>query len=137
MVGLLDIAPANRIVTTSLGDISVPGLTINALVTIAKKHPELVQLLQQGELNLSFDQIADLGLDVMATFLAAGLGYPGDPAAEQRCKDLKAEDALDLGNAIIEESFPNGAKSFFDKITKALSAAGVNLNMQQVEPSSE
>lgn len=130
MVGLLDIAPSNRTVTISAGEIDVPGLTINAVVTIIKKRPELLELLQNGQASLTFDQIMDMGLDVAATFLAAGLGYPGNEEAEQRCKALKPEDAFDLGHAIMEESFPKGPKSFFDKVTKALSAAGVNLKLQ-------
>lgn len=128
MVGLLDIAPSNKSVETSFGKVDVPGLTLNALVHVVKRHPKLFDLIQGKTMELAFTEVADLGLDVAASVLAAGLGYPGDEAAEKRCKELKPEDALDLGQAILEESFPNGSKSFFDKVSKAMEK--VNLKTQ-------
>jgi hypothetical protein len=126
MVGLLDIAPSNRVVETSFGQVDVPGLTINALVSIMKRHPEVLDLLKEEGAELGYSQILDLGLDVSASVLAAGLGYLGNADAEERCKALKPEDAFDLGQAVLEESFPSGSQSFFDKVSKALG----KLNLQ-------
>jgi len=120
MVGLLDIAPSNRSVKTSLGDVSVPGLSLNAIVCIIKRHPQLLEIFQSKEISIGYEKILDLGLDVAASFLAAGLGYAGDEKAEERCKNLRPEDAIDLAEAILEESFPKGPKNFFEKVTKAM-----------------
>jgi hypothetical protein len=67
----------------------------------------------------------DLGLDFLGSFLAAGLGHPGDDSAIQRCKDMNSVDAWTLGEAIIEESFPGGAKNFFEKIGQAAQSAEI------------
>ena len=122
MTSLLDIAPSKRTVSVSFGELDVPGISILAMVTILKKHPQLLELLQKGEMDIDLNVILDLGADVAASFLAAGLGYPGDDEAEARCKNFKPEDALDIGQAILEETFPKGAKSFLEKITKAMSS---------------
>src|SRR3990172_3753025 len=128
MVGLLDIAPSNKVVEASFGNVDVPGLTLNALVSIVKRHPQLIELFQGKNMELGMDEILDLGLDVAASFLAAGLGYAGNEEAEKRCKEFKPEDALDIGQAILDESFPKGSKSFFDKVSKAMEK--INLKTQ-------
>ena len=60
--------------------------------------------------------VIDLVESVLNCFLAAGLGHPGDDKAEKLCSTLNTEDVWEIGQAIIEESFPNGAQSFFNKV---------------------
>lgn len=122
MPNLLDIAPSNKVVSVSFGDVEVPGLSILGMASILKAHPQLIAIIQKGEVDLDLNVLIDLGSDVSASFFAAGLGYPGNPEAEERCRNLNPEDALDLGQAIFEVSFPKGAKSFLEKITKAVNA---------------
>lgn len=135
MTGLLDIAPSNKVVETSFGSVDVPGLSINSLVSVIKKHPELLKLLQQKDMGeIGFENIMDLGLEVTASLLASGLGYAGNAEAIERCKKLKPDDAFDIGQAILEESFPKGAKSFFDKVSRAMET--INLKAQVLETNS-
>ena len=123
MTNLLDIAPSQRMVETSFGKVHVPGLSVNALVSIIKQHPQLIDVIKGEKQEFEFNKILDLGLDVATSFLSSGLGYPGNEEAEKRCKELKPEDALDLGKAIMEESFPKGVKSFFEKVSKLIGPA--------------
>lgn len=118
MADLLEITPSARTVKTArLGEVDVPGLSVWGLAFLIKKHPELLELIQgEGLKNNDMAALVDLGVDVLTSFLAAGLGHPGEEAAEEACRKLGPEDVWNIGHAIIEESFPDGAQSFFNKV---------------------
>lgn len=118
----------------SFGELNVPGLSINAIISIIKRHPEIIKIIQEEKADVDFQKILDLGLDVVASFLAAGLGYPGDEKAEERCKNFKPDDAFDIGVAILDESFPNGVKSFLDKTSTLMTSAKVQVQTTSVKP---
>lgn len=123
MVSLLDIAPSYRQIKIQGNDISVPGISLEALVALAKRYPQLVELVQAGNLSIEKEKLFDLGLDVVSSFLAAGLGYFNNPDAEARCRAFRPGESLELATAIIEESFPQGPKSFFEQVTSVLKSA--------------
>lgn len=122
MADLLEITPSARTVKTArLGEVDVPGLSVGGIAFLIKRHPELLDLIQGGGLEKSdMSTLIDLGVDVLASLLAAGLGHPGDEEAEKICKDLGPDDVWNLGHAIIEESFPDGAQGFFNKVVGAV-----------------
>lgn len=126
MANILDAAPVVRTVKTHrYGTLEVTGLTIEGLVYIVKAHPKLLEMFKGEKLSLDFQAILDLGLEVVASFLAAGLGHPGNEKALAKCRSLNAEDAWSLGTAIVEESFPGGATNFFERMTEALGKQGI------------
>lgn len=131
MPNLLDIAPSNATVDVSFGTLEVPGISITGLVTILKRHPQLIELFQKGEMDIDLNVILDMGDSVAASFFAAGLGYPGDEKAEARCRTFNPDDALDIGTKILEATFPKGPKSFLEKITKAMSS--INLQAMPLD----
>lgn len=122
MADLLEITPSARTVKTArLGEVDVPGLSVWGIAFLFKRHPELLDLIQGGGLeNSDMSTLMDLGVDVLTSFLAAGLGHPGDEAAEKVCKNLGPDDVWNIGQAIIEESFPDGAQGFFNKVVAAV-----------------
>ena len=129
MANLLDIAPSKRTIKTSFGDLDVPGINLTDLAYILKKHPELLELIKTGEMTFDASSILDLGLGVSSSFLAAGLGHAGNEAVEERCRKFKIEDALDIGEAIIDESFPKGVQSFLERVTSL--ALGMKSRVEQ------
>lgn len=121
MANILDAAPVNRTVTThKYGTVEVTGLSMEGLVALLKQHPEIIDMLKGQQAAIAFGDLLDLGVEVVASFLAAGLGHPGNADAIARCKGMNAEDVWLLGNAIVEESFPGGAANFIERVTKAL-----------------
>ena len=122
MAGLLEITPSIRKVKTArLGEVDVPGLSVGGIAFLIKRHPELLDLIQgDGLESADMNVLIDLGESVLNCFLAAGLGYPGDEKAEKLCSTLPPDDIWEIGHAIIEESFPNGAQSFFNKVVAAV-----------------
>lgn len=122
MADLLDIEPTPAVVKTKeYGDVNVHGLSISGLAGLVKQHPELFQLFNgEGNITLGMDELTDLGVEVVASFLAAGLGYePNNPKALERCKKMNPEDAFDIGTAIFDKSFPGGAANFFERVVAA------------------
>jgi hypothetical protein len=133
MATFLDIVPDTRIEKTSFGDVEVPGLSLQGLVTVLKRHPKLFEYFQQEEIEFSFSDILDLGEEIGCDLIAAGLGFPGDEKAIARAKRLIPEDFLLLGIAIFEESFPSGPEAFFEQVLQLMEKAGKA--MEQVSPS--
>ena len=105
--------------THKYGTLKVYGLSIQGIAHIIKNHPDLFEVFDgAGSLNMEFKDIMVLGVDVCAEFLAAGLGYAGEEKAVQMCKDMNAEDAMTVGTAIFNESFPGGATNFFERVAE-------------------
>lgn len=122
MADLLEITPSTRTVkTVRLGEVDVPGLSVGGIAFLIKRHPELLELIQGDGLEKNdMESLIDLGESVLTSFLAAGLGHPGDENAEKICSQLNPEDTWAIGQAVIEESFPGGAQSFFNKVVAAV-----------------
>jgi len=131
MADLLDIAPTPRVVKTARGDeLNVYGISVEGLAQIIKKHPHIFQAFDDsGKAKIGIEQIIEMGIDVLADFLACGLGYserePNYKQAFEICKKMNPEDAWTLGHAILEESFPGGAENFFVRVTEAAKSANI------------
>lgn len=119
MASILEVTASTRKVKThKYGEVEVHGLSIEGIVYLLRDHPELMALFKdEGKTDLAIEQIMSLGIEVGASFLAAGLGFPGNQDAIAKCKAMNAEDALEIGTAVLAESFPGGAMDFFQKVT--------------------
>jgi len=126
-VNILDVAPNPRIVAThKYGDLEVTGLSIGGIVHLIKSHPELFKMFNtDGEQVMDLENMMDLGEEIVASFLAAGLGHPGNKEVIETCKAMNPEDSWEVAQAIIEESFPGGATNFFKRVTEAAKKANV------------
>lgn len=131
MADLLDIAPTPRVVKTSKGqDVNVYGMSVEGLAFIIKKHPQLFEAFDEtGKTQIGMEQIIEMGVDVLADFLVYGLGYsqkdPDYDKAFAICKRMNPEDAWNIGQAILEESFPGGAENFFVRVAEAAKSANI------------
>ncbi len=129
MVDLLDVAMVPRKVNTKkYGELDVAGISVAGLANIIKAHPEVIDVFKGAEndaVSLDMQTVVDLGVDFLASFLAAGLSHPGDEKAIAMCKQMNSVDAWELGEAILEESFPGGAKNFFVKVGEAAQKADI------------
>lgn len=140
MPSIMDISPVARKVTTAhYGDLDVPGVTGEGLVRLLMHHPELIPLLRGESGDVNMDSIFQFGMDVVTSFLAVGLGAdPSDEQARTKIKALSPDDILQVGEAIMEHSFPNGVKSFLERVKKVAEAMTENVvEMQTPETSSK
>ena len=124
MPNIMDLSPiAKKVSTAHYGEIDVPGITGEGLIRLLSYHPELIPLLRGEQGDLDMEKIAEFGMEVVISFLAVGLG--ADPSLEEartRIKAFSPEDILQVGEAIMEHSFPNGVKSFLDRVKRVAEA---------------
>ena len=127
MADLLDVVIVPRkVVTKQLGELDVTGLTLEGIAGLIKNHPEVVEMFVSRK-DFNIQSVIDMGVEVLASFLAAGLGHPGDDKARKLCRGMNAEDAFTIGEAILEESFPGGVLNFIERVTKVAQGMGVSL----------
>lgn len=128
MPTILDTAPVPKVVKThKYGDLDVTGLSFSGIVHIVKNHPEIFAFFdgagQEAIANMDIQALMDLGEDVVVQFLAAGLGFPGNPEVIEKCKGMNTPDMWTISRAILEESFPGGAVNFFKTVKEAIAKA--------------
>jgi hypothetical protein len=121
MVNFLDVTPsAASVKLASLGNIEVdvPGVNIQGLAHLFTNNPDIANLFTGKGFNPdNMDEIISLGSKFISEFLAAGLGHAGNQEVIDKCAKLPPGDVWELGEKIIEVSFPGGAKNFLDKVT--------------------
>jgi hypothetical protein len=132
---LLDITQSFKTVQTrQLGEVNVPGLSLQGISFLLKRHPVIIKMLSNQEIKLDANAALDLGLDVVASIIAAGLGYPNDETAEAKVKELNPEDAFKILEAVFNESFPGGVTDFLERMNGAFGAIGVVKSEVQSNP---
>jgi hypothetical protein len=125
-MNILEAAPSSRSVKTKKwGDLDVNGISLEGVVSLLRDHPELIDLFKGSKTEFTFKDILDKGLDLVSAVCAAGLGCPGNKEAIERCKQLSPQDLMDVGQAIMEESFPAGVANFIQRLTGLLNMEGL------------
>lgn len=137
---LADIAPQPREVPThKYGKVNVYGLSMAGIAHIVKNHPDIFKIMDgAGNLKMDFNAIIDLGEDVVADFLAYGLtGEYRDAEKLHKtvamCRDMNPEDAMTIGTAILEETFPGGATNFIQKMVAKMKEANLTDQVSKLQ----
>lgn len=116
MVGLLDIAPAVASVTVQGKKFPVHGVSIAGIVSLLTRFPELKQMMS-GRGGVDASRLIAAGGSLAGAVIAAGLGYPGIEDQEEAATRLPIGDQVDLLEAIIKVTLPNGVAPFVEKLT--------------------
>lgn len=137
MADLLEITPSSRKVKTArLGEVDIPGLTLEGISFLFKRHPEFAQFIEGGGLDTDdITKLLDLGMSFVSSFLAVGMGYQGDEKVEKLCLKLTPGDIFTIGKAILDESFPEGSAGFFKLAVKEVMQYGSAQKTVNVKPS--
>ena len=127
MVGLPDIAPgAETVVLGPPGaehEIEVTGVSAAGIAVLLRRFPELRRLMTgQG---VDVDRLIDMGPEVMAAIIAAGVGAPGDEAQEVRAHRLPISAQADLLAAILRVTLPGGMRPFVAKMQAIGDSVGI------------
>lgn len=130
MVGLLDISPVTKEVPID-GDVSVEvqGLTLAGLAAILHTSKDLRDMFQ-GKADFSVESIFNAGPDLVARFIAAGVGQAENKAYVDRAKSLGVGMQTDLLVGIMDLTFPKGVGPFVEALTRLMApgqsiAAGI------------
>lgn len=124
MVSLTDITPSVRTVSIRGAEVQVPGVSIKGITYLLSKFPQVQALLEGKDVALDAAFVMDVAPDAMAAIIAAGTGSPGDPAAESVAASLTLGEQLDLVEAILEVTMPQGIHPFVERLTALTRAVG-------------
>lgn len=130
MAGLLDIADIVETVTINGTRIDVPGISAEGIAHLFQRFPE-IRAAVTGK-AVTIDQWSAMGVDAIAAIIAAGCGMPGDPAYEAKARKLPAAAQVDLLEAIIKVTMPDGAANFLQRLTAMLGLGDDQSNTAQV-----
>jgi hypothetical protein len=124
MVGLLDISPSSKTVTVQGTSVPVSGVSVRGLAYLLGRFPEVRALFMEKTPEFTAERLTELVPDAIAAIIACGTGNPGNPDAERIAESLAAGDQLELLSAILEQTMPNGAGPFVEKLTALAASVG-------------
>lgn len=125
MADLLDIAASTavRAVWINGKRITVRGLNANDIAFVVSRFPDIKNLFRGGEFNQA--AIAPLIIQLGAAVgpvIAAGCGHLGDEPYEHVAATLAVDDQAMLFEPIWMLTFPNGIRSFAEKMARMFGA---------------
>lgn len=126
MVGLIDTASAVETVTIGKVKVEVPGISAHGISILLRRFPELRKMMSRK--GADAELLMKMGPDIVVAAIAAGLGLPGDEAEEARARVLTFGPQLDLIEAILRVTFPDGLLPFVQKLERL----GVLVNLNAV-----
>jgi hypothetical protein len=105
-VSFLDIVPKPATETFTVNSMTGPievelrGVDFTTLAQIAKEYPAFQRLIE-GVGSSLID-----ASDAMPSLIAAGLGYPGDRAYQDKVKSFPTSEIMAMGAVVIRLTFP-------------------------------
>ncbi|KQU77702.1 hypothetical protein ASD12_18045 [Mesorhizobium sp. Root102] len=113
MDDLLDLGPAEEVVSIRGKTLLVRGVPSKGIIAILRRFPDLASAIEGGTSDV--EKLAALvmaiGGDVIVAIIVAGLGKSGEKAYEDKAETLPAGDQFSLILATLRTSFPNGLAS--------------------------
>lgn len=126
MADLLDIAPSTSVEVVKIDGqrIVVHGLHADAIASIVARFPELGFVLGGAMGGASLPKLIERFGNAIGPIIAAGCGHLGEEKYEAHAGTMLIEHQLDLVNAIIRLTFPNGLLAFAQKLTTLMAGEG-------------
>ncbi|MDB5555430.1 MAG: hypothetical protein JWL86_5414 [Rhizobium sp.] len=125
MVGLLDIVPHTEDVTIGQSRVPVCGVSAKGIAYLLGKYPDLLRKFfakdEEGgdsdDTPIEPSDLLKLGGDIVASIIAAGVGFPGNVEYEEQASKIRVGEQLDLLDAILRLTMPNGVGPFVERLT--------------------
>lgn len=116
MVDLLDIAPATSVGAVKIGDhdVTVRALNANDIATIVARYPKVLPAMIVAYNNGDGIALFSSAGVAVGAIIAAGCDHLGDETAERFANSFIVEEQVQLFNAIMGLTFPNGLISFME-----------------------
>jgi hypothetical protein len=126
MPGLKDIAESFTTVTVKGTSVTVEGIGARGIAYLFYRFPVLREMIGGKEVTFTADDIQKLGPEAVNAIIACGTGAVNDPAAEAIADKIGAEAQLDLIEAIMRETMPNGPAPFVAKVMRLLGSSDLS-----------
>ncbi len=117
MPGLKDIAPSFTTVEVKGVAVPVTGVSALGIAYLFNRFPVVRELIGGKDVDLSADALMTLAPEAVAAIIAVGTGAVNDSHAEAVAATLGVGDQVDLLEAIIKETMPNGVAPFVQKLS--------------------
>lgn len=114
MSSLLDLAAQQTTVSVGGKDIDVFGISAEGIAHLLQRFPALLKAMSGGGVTQA--DLIKTAPGAVAAIIASGCGQPGNAKAEAIAAKLGLEAQLDLVNAILKLTFPNGVGPFVAKM---------------------
>jgi len=129
MVSLIDIAPLTEKVSVRGQEIEVRGVSAEGIAFLIRRFPEVGELISGSRAGktVDFASLQAVVPKAVVAIIAAGCGFPGNEKAEKSAASLSLDEQVDLFNAIVRLTLPNGVGPFVQKLAalgKSLGVAG-------------
>lgn len=108
-------APATEVAIDRDISVTVHGLSMRAIATLLARFPNLLNLFQGRDLDLSM--LAVVAPDAAAAIMAAGAGHPDEYDAEKKCAAFGLQVQVDMLVKIADLTFPAGIGPFVERLT--------------------
>ena len=133
MKTLLDIADTTRAVTIGDDEIEVRGVSARGVIAILRRFPAFGALVNGKAGDLDAQTLIDHAPDAVAALIAAGAGFPGNDQAEAKADGLPAPVQIDLLEAIVSLTLPEGLDPFLDRLAGLMDRAGLSEETEQAQ----
>jgi hypothetical protein len=115
MTSLLDIPSHSLSVTVGGAKLTVSPISIDTLVSLFSRFPDLGQMLQNRKFSVA-TLLTNSG-PLVAAIIAAGVGHPGDAKHEEAASRLALDDQLTILDAVLKATIPSGIGAFIERLT--------------------
>ncbi len=123
MSSLLDIACVSESIALPKGHVDVYGVSAKGIAFLFAKFPEFRALIT-GQPVEAVDLIK-LAPGAVSAIITCAIGSPGDEKTEMMAERLPLECQLDILEAAIRLTMPNGLTPFADRLVKMASLLGM------------
>lgn len=142
LVDVTDIVPEFKAVTVGKDqEIAVYGMGVEQACYLVNRFPELKAMLKPGTKVADFrvDKIFDAAPKAIGAICAAGANKFNDKKAEEVLAKLPMQYQLDIIEAIVDRSMPDGPGPFVEKVMAGMVYAqgfreGLNGQLDGAEP---
>jgi hypothetical protein len=126
MVGLLDIAPIGVTVDVEGQKVTVTGISAEGIAYLFQEYPalfDLRSLVSAGQDDAGLvAKLLGLGPGLVASVIAAGCGYPGNPEAIKKAAEFPLTAQADLLDAILRKTLTRGLIPFAERLNSIWAA---------------
>lgn len=129
MSTLLDIASVSEMITVpapkdKTQEVEVFGVSAEGIAMLFKRFPE-IRMMMTGQ-ALEKDRLAELAPAAIASIIAAATGHPGNKKAELIASRLPLESQLDILEAAVKLTMPNGIGPFVKRFQSLAEMLGTS-----------
>jgi hypothetical protein len=125
MVSLLDIGDATEEVTVRGKSLTITGVSAKGVLVLLDRFPEVRKLLTNFGKDVKAKDLLELAPEAIACVIACASGSPGNKKAEAVAASLGVGDQLEILEATLRLTFPQGLGPFVAKLDRLASSGNV------------